>query len=109
MLKRRRGTVTAFQVAHFVLLSFALTFFHQEVLRTRDEGRVKVRPSSCSNTLDYRRGLHSSTPDCSPVGHVSTGTLKKKEKKTNRKRKNIIKKYIRSTFDISSSQDSKSQ
>lgn len=94
-------------MAHPVLLSFAFTFFHQELLGTRDEGRVKVRPSPCSNTLDYRRGRHPSTPDCSQVGHVSAGT---RQTKKERKKSIVMKKLActRSTFDTSCSSDSNS-
>lgn len=85
MLKRQRGTGTAFQVARPVLLRFAFTFLHQEVFWSQGDGGVEVRSWSCSNTLDYRRGPHPSTPECSRVGtsaaaeqHVSRGTRKKK-------------------------------
>lgn len=75
----------------------------------RELGEVKVRSWSCSNTLDYRRGPHPSTPECSRVGtsaaaeqHVSGGTReKKKEKKKSA--------CTRSTSGTSSSHDGKSQ
>lgn len=41
MLKRQRGTVTAFQVARPVLLRFAFTFFHQGVLGTGSRARLR--------------------------------------------------------------------
>lgn len=41
MLKRQRGTVTAFQVARPVLLRFAFTFFHQELLGTGSRARLR--------------------------------------------------------------------
>lgn len=76
----------------------------------RELGEVKVRSWSCSNTLDYRRGPHPSTPECSRVGtsaaaeqHVSGGTREKKERK---KKKSAC---TRSTSGTSSSHDGKSQ
>lgn len=80
MLKRLGDAVPGGSSCPALLRIYILS---QELLGTRDEGRVKVRSASCSNTLDYRRGPHPSTPDCSPVRHVSAGTLqeKRKEKK----------------------------